>query len=62
MSSSYPAAPDPFLHEASLRGYTPETLPALRQYIAAFASGRFEAAKRIEDNLRDFFKKSEEQP
>lgn len=57
--SSAPPPSDPFLHEAAQKGYTPNGLPALRQYLLAKERGNLEAAQRLQDNLRAFFQTQE---
>jgi hypothetical protein len=49
-----------FLSKAAAKGYTPDSLPALRQYAHHHESGNLEAAKRIEENLRDFLEQHPE--
>jgi hypothetical protein len=57
MSSAPPS--DPFLREAAQKGYTPESLPALRQYLFALQQGNLESAERLKDNLRTHFERLE---
>ena len=52
--------PDSFLSRAAERGYTPDSLPALRQYVQTRESGNLEAARRIEENLRAFLEEPPE--
>jgi hypothetical protein len=52
--SAQPDRPIALFDEAASKGYTPENLPALRQYQLQRESANMEAARRIEDNVRAF--------
>jgi uncharacterized membrane protein YccC len=59
MSSQY-ELDDSFLHTAASKGFTPDSLPALRQYVTTRDGGNLEAARRIEANLRAFFEQHDQ--
>lgn len=52
-----PVEEDPTLQRAARLGYTPDNLPALRQYLKCLEAGNLEATERIGKNLDEFFAK-----